>query len=75
MSKITFEFNLPEEDSEFEACANARQMANILWDLDQWLRSEQKYHYRESIPVDELRDKLRQMLSDAGMTFDCVIWK
>jgi len=75
MSKITFEFNLPEEDSEFEACANARQLANILWDLDQWLRSEQKYNERETIPVDELRDKMRAMLSEAGMTFDCVIWK
>jgi len=75
MSKITFEFNLPEEDSEFEACANARNLATILWDLDQWLRSEQKYNDRESIPVDELRDKLRQMLYEAGMTWDCVIWK
>jgi hypothetical protein len=75
MSKITFEFNLPEEDSEFEACANARNLATILWDLDQWLRTEQKYNERESIPVDELREKLRTMLSEAGMTFDCVIWK
>jgi len=75
MSKITFEFNLPEEDSEFEACANARNLATILWDLDQWLRSEQKYNDRESIPVDELRDKLREMISEAGMSWDCVIWK
>jgi len=75
MSKITFEFNLPEEDSEFEACANARNLATILWDVDQWLRSEQKYNDRESIPVDELRDKLREMISEAGMSWDCVIWK
>jgi len=75
MSKITFEFNLPEEDSEFEACANARNLATILWDLDQWLRSEQKYNDRESIPVDEIRDKLREMISEAGMSWDCVIWK
>ena len=75
MSKITVEFNLPEEDSEFEACANARQMANILWEYDQFLRGEQKYGQRESIPVDELRDKLREMIYEAGMSWECVIWK
>lgn len=75
MSKITLEFNLPEEDSEFETAVNGKHLAALLWDFDQWLRSEQKYNERESIPVDELREKLRTMLSEAGMTFDCVIWK
>ena len=75
MSKITFEFNLPEEDSEFEACANARNLATILWDLDQWFRELQKYHDRDTITIDELRDKLREMLHDAGMSWECVIWK
>ncbi len=73
MSKITFEFNLPEEDSEFEACANARNLATILWDLDQWLKEEQ--HEREMIPNFELRSLIREKLHDAGMSWECVIWK
>jgi hypothetical protein len=75
MSKITLEFNLPDEDTEFETAVNGKHLATILWDVDQWLRSEQKYNERESIPVDELRDKLREMLYEAGMTWECVIWK
>jgi len=75
MSKITLEFNLPKEDAAFETAVNGKHLANILWDFDHWLRDEQKYSQRESIPVDELRDKLRQMLYEAGMTWDCVIWK
>ncbi len=75
MSKITFEFNLPEEDSEFEACANARKMASILWLLDRWLLEQQKSHDSKSVSVQSVRSKLRDMLSDAGMSWECVIWK
>jgi len=75
MSKITLEFNLPEEDAAFETAVNGKHMATILLDLDQWLSFEQKYRDRESIPVDEIRDKLREMLYDEGMTWDCVIWR
>jgi hypothetical protein len=72
MSKITFEFNLPEEDSEFEACANARNLATILWDLDQWLQEDQ---HMEMIPAWEVRSLIREKLRERGMTWECVIWK
>jgi hypothetical protein len=75
MSKITFEFNLPEEDSEFEACANARNLATILWDLDQWLTDRSKFYETNTIKAYEVRDVLRDKLKDAGMTWECVIWK
>lgn len=75
MSKITFEFNLPEEDSEFEACANARNLATILLDLDQWLRDQEKHQNRDEVGVTELREKIGDMLHDAGMSWECVIWK
>jgi len=73
--KIEMIFNLPEDDSEFEAAVNGSSLAAILWEYDQWLRSEQKHRQREQIPVDELREKLRELISDAGMSWDCVIWR
>ena len=42
---------------------------NCLWDLDQWLRSEIKYHDREVLQ--EVRDKLYEIMSeDYGVSFD-----
>jgi len=72
---IEMKFTLPEEDSEFEAATNGRNLANILYDYKSWLRSQQKHHNREVIEIDELRDKLSEMISDAGMSWDCVIWQ
>lgn len=73
--KATLKFNLPEEDAQFEAACNGMALAGILWDLDQWLREQQKYKEREDVPVDEVRSKLRDLMSLEGMDFDCVIWR
>ena len=73
--KATLEFYLPAENAEFDAACNGMELANILWDVDQWLRSEQKHQGRESVPVDEVRDKIRAAITEAGMSWDCVIWR
>ncbi len=75
MSKITLEFNLPEEDTEFETAVNGKHLATILWDLDQWLRDQEKHQNRDEVGVTELREKIGDMLYDAGMSWECVIWK
>lgn len=41
--KAILEFNLPEEQSEFELASNANKYYSILWELDQHLRSKIKY--------------------------------
>jgi hypothetical protein len=43
MPKVTIEYNLPEEQSEFEEVNNAGKYYSVLWDLNQFLRNKTKY--------------------------------
>ena len=67
--KATLEFNLPEDNQEFELATKALKMYSTLWDLDLWLRTEIKYKDKE---LDEVRDKLRELMSDNRIDFDMV---
>lgn len=66
--KAILEFNLPEDNQEFELHTKALKMYSTLWDLDLWLRGEVKYHEREEF--DEVRDKLREIMNDNRIDFD-----
>ena len=67
MPKATLEYNLPEEQDEFELAANAGKYYSVLWDLDQYLRNKVKYA-AEDVPeeytnaMDETRTKLMKLL-------------
>ena len=67
--KAILEFNLPEDNQEFELHTKATKMYCTLWELDQWLRSEIKYKDKE---LDEVRDKLREFMNDNRIDFDMV---
>ena len=67
--KAILEFNLPEDNQEFELHTKASKMYCTLWELDQWLRSEIKYKDKE---LDEVRDKLRELMNDNRIDFDMV---
>jgi hypothetical protein len=41
--KATLEYNLPDDQIEFDMATNGHKMHSVLWDLDQWLRSKTKY--------------------------------
>ena len=68
--KATLEFNLPEENQEFELMSKALKMYSTLWDLDVWLRSEIKYNDKEHLEV--VREKLRELMNDNRIDFDMV---
>lgn len=44
MSKAILEFNLPEENEEFELAKNGARLSYAIDDFDNWLRSELKYN-------------------------------
>lgn len=68
--RATLEFNLPEDNQEFELASKALKMYSTLWDLDVWLRSEIKYNDKEHLEV--VRDKLRELMNDNRIDFDMV---
>ena len=41
--KVIFEFDLPEDNREYEVVNQAQKMQSLLWDFAQQLRSWRKY--------------------------------
>ena len=70
MPKAILEFNLPEEQDEFELAQNGVKYSIVLEDLSMWLRNEMKYkdhpeaHYNI---LDEVRRKLHEIMEENGI--------
>jgi hypothetical protein len=68
--KAILEFILPEEHSEYDLANEAVDWYCVVWDLDQWLRGLSKYENKETIGVDEVRDKIGEFMDDKGLKFE-----
>jgi hypothetical protein len=75
--KAILEFNLPEDNQEFELATKGFKFWSVLWELDQSLRAKTKYA-PDNLPQDkydayqEIRDELRELMSDNNVNFDMV---
>jgi hypothetical protein len=71
--KATLEFNLPEDQSDFDLAVNGAKAQSALWEMDQWLRSQYKYMSDEEYSKDryetyeKCREKLREIVYDNGL--------
>jgi len=68
MSKAILEFNLPDEQSEFENAANGSKWKSLVWSLDQDIRDEIKY--RDKVELQPIRDKLYELLEEYNLRLD-----
>ena len=73
--EATLKFNLPEEQSDFENAVNGTKWSIVVWELDQWLRSQIKYAPDEMSQeaydaLEECRDKLHEIKDSYGLKFD-----
>ena len=66
--KATLEFNLPEDQDDFNYANNGFNYYMALVEMDQWLRSEYKYNDKEEMY--EVREKLRQIISENNVKLD-----
>ena len=73
-AKLIFDMNEPDDRIEHQHAINGSKLAVALYDFDQWLRAKSKYENIENIDVDEVRDKLREFVSDNGLVFDTIIF-
>ncbi len=64
MPRGILEFKLPEEREEFQMAQNGGKMSCILLDISQYVRSLRKYEERDSVPREEIIDKLDELLLD-----------
>jgi hypothetical protein len=61
MPKATLQFDLPEEDGDFNAAVQGRRAITILWEIDQWCRGLLK-HGDPTKEQTELAEEIRQMI-------------
>ena len=75
MPKITVEYNLPEEQDEFDTANNAGKYYSVLWDLDQYLRNFVKYPSDREDPIltdtmAKVRDELWKLMKEHNLDLD-----
>ena len=73
--KAILEFNLPEDQSDFDNAVNGAKWSLVAWELDQWLRSQIKYTPEEISQdafdaFEQCRDKLHEIKGDYGLKFE-----
>ena len=70
--KAILEFNLPDDQQDFDLATKGMKFWSILWDLDQDLRAKTKYA-SDDLPQDkydayqEIREKLKGAFDKAGI--------
>lgn len=70
--EATLKFNLPEEQVEFNDAINGAKWQYVVWELDQWLRTNTKYapdsqsgEYTNALVV--AREQLHDYLNEEGL--------
>ena len=75
--KAILEFNLPDDQQDFNLAVNAMKFWDVLYELDQELRSKTKYA-PDDLPQDkydtyqEVRDLLYELMSNNSISLDMV---
>lgn len=71
--KAIFEFNLPEDQHEYEVMSQASRVQSFLWDFSQQLRSWQKYSndfQSAGDALDKIRSEFYKLLSENEINID-----
>ena len=73
--KAILEFNLPDDQPEFDNAINGTKWSLVAWELDQWLRSQIKYPpddmSQEAYDAfEQCRDKLHEIKNEYNLNFD-----
>ena len=74
MAKVTIEFDSFEDREEMESALNGAKWKMLVWDLDQYLRSELKYNDEITGKVydalQKVRDHLHELKNESGLTLE-----
>jgi hypothetical protein len=70
---VKFEFNLPEDQHEYEIMSQAQKTQSFLWDFSQQLRSWYKYHHDfkdADDALNQIRDEFYRLLNEHEVNID-----
>ena len=66
--KATLEFNLPDDQEEFNHANNGFNYYMALVEMDEWLRAEYKHNGKEEMY--EVREKLREIIFENNVKLE-----
>jgi hypothetical protein len=70
---VKFEFNLPEDQHEYDIMSQAQKTQSFLWDFSQQLRSWYKYHndFKDgNDALNKIRDEFYRLLNEHEVNID-----
>jgi hypothetical protein len=73
MPKVTFTFNLPDEENEYKVMSQAQNSQRMLWDFSQQLRAWYKYGHQfkdADDALDKIREEFYRLLNDNQVDID-----
>jgi len=72
--KAILEFNLPDDQHDFDMAIEGYKWSLVAWDIDQYLRTRMKYEDTisddEYKAVEAAREKLRNIISNYSLDID-----
>ena len=69
--KAILEFNLPEDEEQFNVASKSMDWALLAWDLDQMVRKLVKYHPEEydTKTLEHIREEIHNIMEEKGLQF------
>ena len=68
MPKAILQFDLPEEQAEFQIAMEGNATRTVLWELDNMLRGMVKYEDKDTVNIVWLRETLGQLMQERGIS-------
>jgi hypothetical protein len=65
--RATLSFKLPEEGVEHYYALNGADMAFAIQEFQNWLRALDRYEGKSEVKIDEVRDKLSEILRERDL--------
>ena len=70
--KAILEFNLPEDEEQFNVASKGMDWALVVWDIDQLLRNKLKHgdiFPNTRAELEKIRKTINEMLADRGLKY------
>ena len=67
--KATLEFNLPEDQEQFNVASKSMDWALLVWHIDEFMRNKIKYEQDREGVLDLVRNELNFQMEEKGLQF------
>jgi len=71
--EATLQFNLPDDEEQFNVAVKSMEWALLVWDVDQIIRTLLKYHSGEYetgvLALEHMQEEIRNLMEEKGLQF------